>query len=203
MNNELIIELHPLLLVESIITRYGTALNFTYSFYEVAEPGRQAVAPRSDVLKVRAADVTPDWVVDRFRELKSNEELAWHSWVEREERGFHIPMIDLVGRPSVPRLRELSRMVAASMHLNSDFVFFETGQSLHGYLPELIPEASWHRYLGELLVLDQRDWPHLIDTRWVGHALARGFSALRWSKNTDRYRAMPRLVNYRGHQHVR
>jgi len=49
-------------------------------------------------------------------------------------------------RPSV--LRELDRMLAAEIGLNGRFVFFETGRSFHGYLPDLIPEHAWPKYLG-------------------------------------------------------
>jgi hypothetical protein len=190
----LIVKEHPLFVIENIIARHGAGLTFTYSRYEVAQPGLQATAPRSPVLKVRARDITPDWVIDRFSELKSNEEIAWHSWVEREGAGFHIPMIDLVNSPSSSRLRKLSQILVTELSLDGDFVFFETGHSFHGYFPGLIPEPTWLKFLGQLLVLEEHDWSHIIDTRWVGHALARGFSALRWSNNTNRYMAMPRLA---------
>jgi hypothetical protein len=193
LNNLLVVEEHPLLVVENIIARHGAGLTFTYSYYEVAQPGFQAMAPRSAVLRVRARDLTPEWVDDRFRELKANEELAWHSWVECQGTGYHIPMIDLVNSPSRSILRDLSRRLVSEMSLSGDFVYFETGQSFHGYFSDLVSERAWLNYLGQLLLLNKEDWPQTIDTRWVGHALARGFSALRWSNNTTRYRAMPRL----------
>jgi hypothetical protein len=189
----LVVEKHPLIVVENIIARHGDGLTFTYSRYEIAQPGFQGMAPRSAVLRVRGRDVTSDWVDDRLHELRLNEELAWHSWVEREGGGFHIPMIDLVNSPPPSSLRELSRMLATDLNLGGDFIFFVTGQSFLGYFPDLISERTWLTYLGQLLLLDKHDRPPIIDTRWVGHALARGFSALRWSNNTNRYRAMPRL----------
>ena len=195
LNNALIVEGHPLLVVEDIIARRGTELTFTYSRYEVAPPGLQAIAPRSTVLRVRACDVTSDWLSNCLGELRPNEELAWHSWVECNGVGFHIPMIDLVSSPSRSRLNKLSRVLVAEMGLSGHFVFFETGQSFHGYFPDVIPELAWCKYLGELLLLTEDDGENAIDTRWVGHALVRGFTALRWSHNTNRYRAMPRLVS--------
>lgn len=192
LNNAQIVEGHPLLVVEHIVARRGAELTFMYSRYEVAQPGLQAIAPRSAVLRVRACDVTPDWLADRFAELSPNEELAWHSSVECKGVGFHIPMIDLVNSPSRSGLRELSRMLVSEMGLSGDFVFFETGQSFHGYFPDLIPEHAWPKYLGQLLLLNEHDGSPMIDTRWVGHALVRGFTALRWSHNTNRYRAIPR-----------
>jgi hypothetical protein len=194
LSNVLIVAEHPLLVVEDIIARRGDGLIFTYSRYQVAQPGVQAMAPRSAVLRVRASDITPDWVIERFGELRANEELAWQSWVECEGQGFHIPMIDLINSPLGSKLRELDWKLVTEMSLQGGFVFFETGQSFHAYFPDLIPEHAWANYLGQLLVLNEHDCPHVIDTRWVGHSLARGFSALRWSNHTTRYRGMPRLV---------
>src|SRR6266849_6560100 len=118
----MIVQQHPCLLVEDIVARRGNELIFTYSRYEVAEPGLQAMAPRSAVLRVRACDVTPDWLVDRFAELGPNEELAWHSCVECKGVGFHIPMLDLASRPPRSVLRELSRMLVTEMGLSGHFV---------------------------------------------------------------------------------
>ena len=181
--------------MEEIAARHGAGLIFTYSRYEVAPPGLQAVAPRSAVLRVPASGVTPDWIADRFAELGPNEEMAWHSWAECGGVGFHIPMIDFVSRPTRSAIYDLGRVLAAEMGFNGQLALFDTGRSFHGYFQDLIPERTWPKYLGQLLLLNAYDRSPVIDTRWVGHALVRGFSALRWSNNTDRYRAMPRLVS--------
>ncbi len=181
------------MVLEQIVARHGADLIFTYSRYEVAPSGLQAIAPRSAVLRVSACDVTPDWIAHRFAELSPNEEMAWHSWVECGGVGFHIPMIDFVGRPTRSVLCQLSRILSVEMSLSGSLVLFDTGRSFHGYFPDLIPERDWPKYLGQLLLLDEHDRSPVIDTRWVGHAFVRGFTALRWSNNTDRYRTMPRL----------
>jgi hypothetical protein len=195
LSNALIVQGHPCLVLEEIAARHGADLIFTYSRYEVAAPGLQAAAPRSDVLRVAARDVTPAWLADRFAELGPNEEMAWHSCVECKGVGFHIPMIDFIGRPAHSVLCEVIQMLAAEIGISGHFTFFETGRSFHGYFSDLIPERVWPKYLGQLLILNDHDRPPVIDTRWVGHALVRGFTALRWSHNTNRYRVMPRLVS--------
>lgn len=195
LNNVLVVEQHPSLVVDKMVDRWGSDLIFTYSRYEVAPPGLQALAPRSPVLRVSARDITPEWLADRFAELGPKEELAWHSWVECRGLGYHIPMVDFMGRPENSAIRQLGQMLASEMDLNNHLVLFDTGRSFHGYFPDLIPEHSWHKYLGHLLLLNEQHSPSLIDTRWVGHGLVRGFTALRWSHNTDRYRAMPRLMS--------
>jgi hypothetical protein len=179
--------------VEQILARHGTDLIFTYSRYEIAPPGRQAVAPRSAVLRVPACDVTLNWIADRFVELGPHEEMAWHSWVERRGVVFHIPMIDFIGRPDRSLLSHVCLVLSVEMGLRGNLVLFDTGRSFHGYFPDLIPEKIWSKYLGQLLLLNEHDSSPVVDTRWAGHALVRGFAALRWSHNTDRYEAMPSL----------
>jgi hypothetical protein len=195
LSNTLIIEEHPCLVVDEITARHGSNLIFTYSRYEIAPPGRQAVAPRSPVLRVSGTDITPDWIAHRLAELGPHEEIAWHSWVERSGVGFHLPMIDFVGRPPRSVLCEVNRTIAAEMGFHADLLLFDTKRSFHGYFAELISELAWLKYLGELLLLNEENSSPVIDARWVGHALMRGFTALRWSNNTNRYPSMPRLVS--------
>jgi hypothetical protein len=188
---------HPCLLVKRIADRRGGDLVFTYSRYQIAAPGLQESAPRSEVLRVSAHDVTEDWLNDRFAELSPNEEMAWHSWVECKGTGFHIPMIDFVERPSDSILYDIDRTLVTKMGLRGKFLFFETGRSLHAYFPDLISEPDWRKYLGRLLVLNRHECQSVIDTRWVGYALTRGFTALRWSHGTNRYGAIPFLMSVR------
>jgi hypothetical protein len=195
LSNTLIIEEHPRLVVDEITARHGSDLIFTYSRYEIAAPGFQAIAPRSPVFRVSGSDITPDWIAQRLAELGSDEEMAWHSWVESSGVGFHIPMIDFAGRPARSVLSEVNRTVATEMGFHADLLLFDTKRSFHGYFAELIPEQAWLKYLGELLLLNEVNRSPVIDARWVGHALMRGFTALRWSNNTLRYPSMPRLVS--------
>jgi hypothetical protein len=194
LNSSPVIQQHPLVLMEQIAACHGSDLVYTYSRYEIAPPGLQAAARRSDVLRVSASELTPGWLADRLAELGPTEELAWHSWVECRGIGFHIPTIDFVHHPGKSTLNDLSSL-ASELGLRGDFVFYETGRSFHGYFPRLIPQHAWLGYLGRLLLVDQLDTPPVIDTRWIGHSLVRGFAALRWSHNTNRYLAMPHLVS--------
>jgi hypothetical protein len=194
LTNTLIVEQHPCLVVEEIATKHPHDLIFTYSRYEVAPPGLQAEAPRTCPLRVRGEQITPDWVIRRFAELGPNEEMAWHSLVECDGVVFHIPMIDFVGRPTDSALCEVSRTLGVEMDFKAHLIVFDTERSFHGYFPDLIPERAWPSYLGQLLLLNEDNRLPIIDTRWVGHALRRGFAALRWSNNTNRYLSMPRLV---------
>jgi hypothetical protein len=195
LSNALTVEGHPCLVLEEIIARYGADLIFTYSRYRVAPSGLQGSAPRTAVLKVAARDLTPEWLGERFAELSPDQEMAWHSWVEHKGVAFHIPMIDFIGRPGQSLVFQLSRTLTGEMDFSSHLTLFDTGRSFHGYFADLIPEHAWLQYLGLLLVFGEQNRAPIIDTRWVGHALVRGFTALRWSRNTNRYRAMPHLMS--------
>jgi hypothetical protein len=194
LSNALIIQEHPGLVVEEITGRYGPNLTFTYSRYEVAPPGLQAMARRSAVLEVLGSDVTPEWIADHLSDLGPNEELAWHSRVDCKGVSLHIPMVDFVGRPDRSLLRDAGRTLTAEIGIHGSLIVFDTERSFHGYFADLISEQAWPKYLGELLLLNETNRPPVVDARWVGHSLARGFTALRWSKNTNRYPAMPRLA---------
>jgi hypothetical protein len=195
LSNTIALQGHPCLVLEELSARYGTNLTFTYSRYKVAPSGLQAMAPRSPVLKVTGHDISLEWLVDQFSELRLDQEMAWHSWVEDKHTVFHIPMIDFIGRPDHSLILSMTRTLTTELELKGDLFLFDTGRSLHGYYPDLIPEHAWPKYLGLLLLLNQHSHPPLIDTRWIGHALTRGFTALRWSNNTSRYRSMPRMVS--------
>lgn len=190
MTKALLGEGHPVMVTDRIRQSCGTDLVFTYSIYDVAPPGLQAQAPRSPILRVDAAEVTSDWLVRRLVELGPTQEMAWHSAVERRGEIFHIPMIDFVDRPAKSAFCSLNEALTAELKVTSQFLFFETGRSFHGYLPEIIPEQIWTKYLGRLLTVSESGHPPLVDTRWIGHALVRGFTALRWSHNTTRYLRM-------------
>lgn len=186
---------HPVLVIEEIIDRYGHDLVFTYSRYEVGPPGQQAARRCSDPpLRVRARDVSREWLMDQLAQLGASEELAWHSYVDGLDRPVHIPMLDFVGRHDAAVLRGVGPSVGGQATADRGFFCFDTGRSYHGYGTELIPRDAWYRFLGNLLLLNQHDGAPLIDARWVGHALVRGFTALRWSHNTTRYLSLPRLV---------
>lgn len=194
MSNAIIAQEHPRSLVEEIVARRGVELVLTYSYYTVAPPGLQDRAPRSEVFRVPACSVTQNWLDARVDELSPNQEIALHSKVECDGASFHIPMVDFVGRPDDALIWEIVHILKVEMCLCGHLVIFGTGRSFHGYFTDLIREREWHRYLGLLLLLNRNDRRPAIDSRWIGHALVRGFTALRWSHNTDRYSSMPRSV---------
>jgi hypothetical protein len=137
------------------------------------------------------------WLEDQIRLLANDEELAWHSSVRLQGEWRHLPMIDFTGEHPLERLHAATcttlKPTGSTTHQ-----LFRTGQSFHAYGGTLLIDSAWRQYLGRLLLLTRHGEPGIVDTRWVGHSLVRGFSALRWSHNTARYRAMPTVVRDQG-----
>lgn len=145
-------------------------------------------------LKVPSREMSASWLAKVLAELRTDEELAFHSTFVFRGRTWHVPMIDFAAEPqvllnSIDRLRMyLPRPVYQSLAL------FSSGRSLHGYATTLLSPKEWLEFKGRLLLANTRGMSELTDTRWIGHRLLGGFSALRWSWNTAHYVDAPRRI---------
>src|SRR5262245_61657631 len=111
LSSAMIIQDHPFLVLEKVITRCGADLTFTCSRYEIARPGHQAAAPRTPPLRIHSHNATCDWLNERLAELGPAEEMALHSLVEYKGSMFHIPMIDFLDHPSTSFLCEMNNVL--------------------------------------------------------------------------------------------
>lgn len=126
------------------------------------------------------------WLIDS---TPSNRELSIHSTVTLaggEER--HIPMADMStgARAHLPKLEALIEHTGFG-----EFEWFASGRSFHGYGKRLLEHDEWVKLMGALLLANQRGMPPIVDSRWIGHRLLAGYSALRWTKNTHHYVGSP------------
>jgi len=201
--NERPVHKHPIIVVEQIVSKYGQDVRLTFSRYQVGPPGDQYTRPRTTFV-ADAAKVTREWLRDELQKLKADEELAFHSKVSLNDKIMHIPMIDFDRELPVSTLRELGTRVlreclSDAMETNRSgsltLYSFETGRSYHQYADTLILDSGWCAFLGNLLLLNPASAQPSVDCRWVGHALKRGYAALRWTRNTERYISLPRLVD--------
>ena len=137
---------------------------------------------------------------ETLRALKSlgpDEELALHSTVMVDGQLMHIPMIDF-------QHSELDACVISAAKLLgwneiSTYAFFDSGRSYHAYSCKLISPESWPVLMGKLLLVNPKNNKPVVDTRWIGHRLIAGYSALRWSNNSGRYNAVPAKVDVTPH----
>jgi hypothetical protein len=144
-----------------------------------------------EILQAEARHIDSHWVHLQFLTLLKGQELALHSRIYDNDKIYHIPMIDFINTTSEEEALEKVRHI--SKILRSDIYLFKSGNSLHGYYFCLIDENQWHKYLGSLLLCNPppNAGEEIIDSRWIGHSLEHGFSALRWSHNTEIYQSIP------------
>jgi len=194
---------HPIVVVEGLLARYGENFELEFSRYRIGPPGDQFSRPRTTFV-VSAFEITRDWLSRELRNLKSDEELALHSRTLHSGKLAHIPMIDFDNDLPLPMVRELGarvlhRLTVPPRDTETDnhptLYTFETGRSFHQYADVLVSATDWNEFLGNLLLLNPLADRPRVDIRWVGHALNRGYAALRWSRHTERYVSIPRLVD--------
>jgi len=148
-----------------------------------------------EIFHVNARDLDDTWLAEEIRGLAETQELALHSRVVQKDRILHIPMVDFAQVDSLKALLLKTQAVRQSVPV--DITLYDSGQSMHGYFFCLIEEKDWYKYLGRLLLCNSPfgSPDQLVDSRWVGHSLEHGFSALRWTCNSAIYQSLPQLVD--------
>jgi hypothetical protein len=181
--------------------RYGAGIALTFGRYQVGPPGDQENRRRMTFEAV-AESVTSDWIELQRQTLAWDEELALHSLVRLRGRPAHIFMIDYEPGVSLPLIRALGlvalqeaiEITPIETPLQPTLLSFESGRSFHQYADVLISDEAWHHHLGSLLLMNPPADRPVVDARWIGHAIRKGYCALRWTRNTDRYRLAPRCI---------
>lgn len=184
---------HPIIASESLRKRYGDdELMFEFSRYVYSQRG---LTSSREVFEAHAFSVSDAWMMSQIERLTSRQELAWHSRAWLQGKCYHIPMIDFLGRQEPDEI--IHYMKAIGICHSCSFFLFDSGRSLHGYFDILIPVGEWLSFLGSLLLLNRSDSTirQVTDSRWVGHSLEHGFSALRVSNNTNPRQCLPTLVS--------
>lgn len=147
-----------------------------------------------EIIHVASDELNDSWLQNQLSTLIDKQELALHSKVYLNNNIYHIPMVDFINVSSVEKIAYKLRSL--NEKLNSKITLFDSGVSLHGYYYCLINEAQWYKYLGSVLLCNPPPTvgEEIIDSRWIGHSLEHGFSALRWSHNTELYQSIPKAI---------
>jgi len=103
-----------------------------------------------------------------------------------------LPLIDFHGELSQWHLEALRSVVPDN--LLEDLYLFNSGRSMHGYILQLISFTEWQELMGTLLLTEYKDKPKVVDTRWIGHCLRRGYGCLRWSATSEKYLHTPQFL---------
>jgi len=149
-----------------------------------------------DVIRVHGGTANSSWVNKEIDNLETTQELAFHSIVKINKRSFHIPMIDFAIETSLDRyfIDRLHQYLPRAVFLN--LALYTSGRSYHAYSTRLLSPLEWIDFMGRLLLINPRNGPNLIDSRWVGHRLVGGYSALRWSNNSGTYAGLPTRIDF-------
>jgi len=182
---------HPLHGLVRSLLQNNINVVLEFSKYIHLGPGRTL---SRDIFHVEAGNLDTEWLANQLENLSREQELALHSKVLQQGQTYHIPMVDFVQSKSTEIL--VDKMRPVSQLLSTDIALYDSGQSMHGYYFCLISEKEWYEYLGKLLLCnDPLADEQVVDSRWVGHSLEHGFSALRWSCNSGIYSGLPQLVH--------
>lgn len=186
---------HPIEVIEALRRRYGHDLELIFTRYEIGASGDQERQRRTD-FRASADSLDAAWLVHELGRLGPAEELALHSMVALGADTGHIPMLDFSDAYTCDVAEQLCRQAIAETceeaGIDDAQVFiYSSGRSHHAYADILVPADRWQAFMGGLFLLDPPDSVPLVDVRWAGHALRRGYAALRWSRNTSRYLAAP------------
>lgn len=131
-----------------------------------------------------------------MQELRSGEELAIHSRVFLDQGVIaHMPLLDFSGGRESSCSAAVAD-VAREFGINH-FATFSSGRSFHFYGFTLLKHDDWVRFMGRSLLLNEPHRTECVDSRWVGHRLMAGYASLRWTMNSQQYRAIPTLVQDR------
>jgi len=189
---------HPFYEFEKTIVNHFPDAWLTFSKYYSKDYGSTA---HRESIEVKSSDITLLWVENLLASLKNEQDLAVHSKIRIGENVFHIPMIDFLNINNLDL--SIQELLTRSSENNKDLFekilqklfIYSSGRSLHGYSYILLNEEKWHKYLGDLLLLNSSSLKGIIDSRWVGHSLVNGYSALRWSLNSESYKSVPSRIS--------
>jgi hypothetical protein len=177
------------------VARREPSGEFEFSRYINGLPG---TAGTRTFVHVQENKISASWIQQTIDALTGQEELALNSRYRVNGRILHIPMIDFVAG----NLQDLQfeKIEKFACRLRASCIVASSGNSYHAYFSALLDESEWRAYLGELLLQTPPVYegsPMPIDVRWVGHSLINGFSALRCSRRTPRYKHTPYLIEKR------
>lgn len=184
---------HPVQLIAPLTEILGENSRLSFSKYRY-EP--QTLRDVRTTFEVPIGEVSDKWLVDQLSSLGTEEDLAFNSTVHTESGVFHIPMVDFMGL-GVDHVRGLMAVFGESVR--KDFVFCSSGRSFHAYgVTNILSEAEWFDFMVKLLLCNLPGKPDVVDSRWVAHRILGRYSALRWSKNSSRYKSYPIVIDDMG-----
>lgn len=182
--------MHPYILIKWLAKKNRDIRFFNFSFYKYK---KNTIEDERIYIKLSREQLLNNDFTRLNETLPIDNEIAFHSNLEMDNGStFHVPLFDMATN-SRATLEVLKKFLPSEIHKNC--FWFDSGRSFHGYSLYPISHENWVKLMGLLLLVNQKDMKPVVDPRWIGHRLIAGYSALRWTKNTDNYLKTPNL-NY-------
>jgi hypothetical protein len=161
---------------------------FSLSIYENGIPGSGKTFRRV-IQEIKAISI--ESLSAAVKSVPANHELALNSRIISGGKLFHMGFIDF----SCDTVDDYfySAIEKLKTQYQHKLWILDSGRSFHGYQDVLLSERQWYDYLGCLLLLNDYKISNreIVDSRWIGHSLRQGFSALRITRNTEAYKRSP------------
>lgn len=182
--------MHPENLIKWVAKNNNKIKTFKFSFYKYQ---KNTIEDNRVFIELSRDDLLNNRLLELKRSIPKNHEIAFHSTLEMKDGSIcHLPLFDMA-TSSRATLEVLKKFIPTEIFNNS--FWFDSGRSFHGYSIYPISHNDWVKLMGLLLLVNQKDMKPIVDPRWIGHRLIAGYSALRWTRNTEDYLKLPTL-NY-------
>lgn len=182
--------MHPYSLIKWLATNNNNIKYFNFSFYEYK---KNTIEDERIYIKLSREELLTSGLNSLKNKLPDRHEISFHSnLIMIDDSISHLPLFDMA-TSSRATLEVLKKFVPKEIYEHS--FWFDSGRSFHGYSLYPISHENWVKLMGLLLLVNQKDMKPIVDPRWIGHRLIAGYSALRWTRNTDYYLKIPTL-NY-------
>lgn len=184
-------ESHPYWHVRSVVERRPDITSLSFSYYKYRP---QSLVDERTTWRVSVSEFLDPDSIERFiGSAPPEEELALHSELEMHcGELMHLVMVDMstAARAHLDKLR--SFLGDTFFH---QIAWYASGRSFHGYGEGVLTKCEWVQFMGLLLLSNKPRLDPIVDPRWIGHRLLAGYSALRWTKNTSHYLALPASID--------
>lgn len=184
-------ETHPYWHVRSVVQLRPDVAAVPASYY--AYKPQTVADPRTEWLISIDEFLSPEVMAKALENTPPGHEMAIHSDLRLSTGGrAHLVMIDMStsARAHLGKLRAF-----LGNHFFQEVSWYASGRSFHGYGESLLTEGDWVKFMGLLLLANQPRLEPTVDPRWIGHRLMAGYSALRWTRNTEHYLGLPKGID--------
>lgn len=188
----IVAESHPAQFIADFLRSRSDIVRLELSVYNYRP---RTVKDERRIVQVAPWELLPTFEALSWR-LAPDEDIAFHSrvtlapYMPSPQR--HLALLDLQGDTSLEGHASLQQLIRE--RLPDRVALFSSGRSYHLYGLSLLTQEEWVQFMGRSLLLNMPGREEVVDSRWIGHRLLAGYGALRWTKNSARYIAEPRLL---------